>query len=299
MNAASDLWKQHFTESVTAQVDLNTFRSGAANYHIALWDPTTNGVKYLKFLIAATATHLTTRELSWLLATQNRDMGKPIQIRWRGHFIDLDYLQAAMEVTYIDTSMGSSFGHVFGHVIEIGPGYGRTCHTMLSKPGLVKSYTLCDLPNSLILAERYLRAVLTPEQYALLRFIDVSQNDMPEQQFDLCINIDSFNEMPGQTVGDYLRYIDNHCEWFYTKNPVGKYVVNDGDKPLAEETVRAALRTGILTDIVDIDDDLEVAAAALTFIKAFRPSHTWRFVKHSLARPITFYWQALYMKESK
>ena len=123
-------------------------------------------------------------------------------------------------------------------------------------------------------------------------------DEISNKKFDLAIQIDGFNEMDIQDVYFYLDYIDNHCNYFYTKNPVGKYFDKSLDNHWSgQSTVDNALKSGILTDIIDIDDNIIVEENGNNkFISSFTPSNNWRCIYSGQSVPISFYWEALYEK---
>jgi len=292
---ASRLWNyinRHHLRDVDL-LDLENFKSGRINHKLALWNPETNGIRYLKELILNISAGLTDTEWEKLKRIQGRESGSPHAIRFRGEVVCLDYLQAVLESVVIEKNVnlrGAS-------VIEIGAGYGRTCHALLSNYALSR-YTILDLRNALNLARCYLKSVLDGYQFEKIDFIEVDRFDEAfRKNYDLCLNIDSFAEMDADTVRVYLRFIDEYCRYLYVKNPVGKYLKNAVDNQTSgDETVSMAMETGILRDIVDIYDSEAVAAAAVKFLEAYRPSPSWICLDHGWAKPWSYYWQAVYRK---
>ncbi len=293
----SALWEHYNRTHVTGEprTELAGFKSSAPNFKMALWDPRPNGVRYLKTLIYNLAERLSPAAKDALRRIRHRDVGDPITVRVDGETICLDYLQAVLELEFIG-------GHVElagASVVEIGAGYGRTCHAMLSNHDLA-AYRIVDLDNSLALAEAYLRTVLTAEQFAKVEFV---RTDDVEEVFattksDLAINIDSFAEMDADTVLAYLALVDGACRYCYVKNPVGKYL----DKTLdshsqGSELVDMALSTGLVRDVLDIHDSTEVAEHSTKFVAAYRPGPGWTDVAAARALPWSYYWQALYRRD--
>ncbi|AYY12654.1 putative sugar O-methyltransferase [Actinobacteria bacterium YIM 96077] len=277
-----------------AALDITNFKSGRPNHKIALWNPESNGVRYLKTLIYNLASGLGPADWDRIRRTSNRDFGNPIEVRWKGERICLDYLQAALEVGFVEKNVdlhGAS-------VLEIGAGYGRTCHALLSNHD-ISTYCIVDLDTTMQLSKKYLRAVLDDAQFAKLRFVSVDDVDtrLNSTRFDLCINIDSFAEMDPNTVRGYLVLIDQRCTSFYVKNPVGKYWDSslDGHAERADVVV-SALESGLLRQVVDIHDSEAVKAAVPEFISAYRPGDRWSCAADAWAAPWSFYWQALYKK---
>lgn len=277
-------------------LNLDSFKSGRINHKLSLWDPETNGIRYLKELILNISAGLSKAEWEMLKRIRGRESGSPYAIRFRGEVVCLDYLQAVLEAAFIEKNVnlrGAS-------VIEIGAGYGRTCHGLLSN-FVLSRYTILDLRNALKLSRRYLSSVLDASQFEKIDFFEVDRFDEAfTNDYDLCLNIDSFAEMESDTVRLYLRLIDEHCRHLYVKNPVGKYLKTAVDSRTAgDETVSMAMETGILRDIVDIYDSEAVSAAAEKFLAAYCPSPSWACLDHGWAKPWSYYWQAVYRKECK
>ena len=106
--------------------------------------------------------------------------------------------------------------------------------------------------------------------------------------------------MDKEVVHEYLAFIDKHSAAFYVKNPVGKYL----DKSLdghsqGMDVIELALKQGLLTDIIDIDNQAAVIDSSKTFLKAYAPSTDWAVKADSWAPPFSYLWQALFLKENR
>ncbi|MFC5831567.1 putative sugar O-methyltransferase [Nonomuraea insulae] len=295
-NGQSPLWehinKTRMTEEAIA--DLGSFRSGGVNFKLALWDTETNGVRYLKTVAYNLVAGLGEANRRRLRRIGNRDVGDPITVTWDGERVCVDYLRAVHELEFIAERVPLDGARV----LEIGAGYGRTCHAMLANHALA-AYVIVDLPTSLELARRYLGAVLTGEQFARVEFVAVEEvEERISGTFDVCLNIDSFAEMTEDTVRYYLSLVDERCEHFYVNNPVGKYL----DKSLdghtqGQQVVSLALSTGLLRDVIDIHDNQHVRAQSRKFVAVYRPGERWTTVADGWAPPWSYYWQALYSRQ--
>lgn len=292
----SPQWR-HINENyitVDSPENLTSFRSSEVNYKLAYWDPRVNGARYLKTLIYNLAADLSAENWARLRRIRRRDLGDPIAVTYDGESVCMDDLLAVFELEFLARSLDLDGLRV----IEIGAGYGRTCHAMISNHDIA-SYCIVDLENSLRLAREYLSAVLDPRQFEKVHFVAVDEVDdaLAAAGFDLCVNINSFAEMKADTVRDYLSFIDDRSRAFYVKNPVAKYL----DKSLdghsqGIEVVAMALSTGLLLDIIDIHDSQAVEAERAKFLDAYRPGARWECTDESWARPWSFYWQALYQR---
>jgi putative sugar O-methyltransferase len=290
---ASQLWDTYYRTRLTkdASLDLAGFKSAGVNFKLGLWNPETNGVRYLKALIYNLADRLDRAGWERLRRIGGRETGKPIAVRRNGELVCMDYLQAVLELEFVTPHVGLDGATV----MEIGAGYGRTCHTILANHD-VAAYYIVDLENSLDLARAYLRHVLGAE-FEKVRFVPAGDLDsaLGDVRPDLCVNIDSFAEMDADVVRNYLMFIAEHCRHLYVKNPVGKYLDPSLDGHAeGQELVAMALRTGLLRDVIDIHDSDAVRAQSAAFVTAYRPAQDWTTVADGWAPPWSYYWQSLY-----
>jgi len=291
----SKLWEHINQTQITKDKiqDLKDFKSSDVNFRITLWDPKTNGLRYLKLLLYNVAASMPSEIFKKILKIKNRDIGNPITIKYNSEEICLDYLQAVFELDFIEQHI-----RIDGlSILEIGAGYGRTCHSIISNHK-IKSYSIIDLENCLNLSCRYLKKVLNKSDFSKIKFVEVKDFHLLDNSFfDICINIDSFAEMEPNVVKYYLEYINQNCHYFYVKNPVGKYM----DKSLdnhhqGQELVNIALNTGVLRDVIDIHDNQAIKKKAPKFIEAYQPGKKWECIANSWARPWSYFWQAIYKK---
>ena len=291
----SDLWKDINEDSlnISSKEDLENFKSNNVNFRIALWNPETNGLRYLKMLIYNHCSNLSGENFERLKKIKKRTYGMPITVKYNDEDVCLDYLRAVYELGFIESKI--SLDNL--SVMEIGAGYGRTCHAILSNCN-VKDNIIIDLEPSLKLARCYLGEVLTSKQFNKIKFISNEEfkNMDNDLQADIAINIDSFGEMTENTVRAYLDYINEQCTYFYTQNAVGKYYDKELDNHVhGENTVKHALTTGLLRDILDIHDSDDIYKHSRNFIKVYNPNK-WEILLDSWSGTISHYWQALYKK---
>lgn len=271
--------------------NFDDFKSNEVNCKISVWDPKTNGIRYLKTLIYNLCQTLTPETWGRLSNIKNRDIGNPIDIKFDKKHICMDYLQAVFELEFI----GENFQFDGAKVLEIGAGYGRTCHAIMSNQD-ISDYYIVDLLPCLSLSQKYLEQVLEKKVYSKIRFVPVEEFDtLADKHIGIAINIDSFAEMKADVVKNYLKYIADHCDCLYVKNTVGKYFDKSlVDLPRDDEVVQMAMSTGLLLNIVDIFDSIDIRAQRDNFINAYQPSDKWDCFADSWAKPWSYYWQAFY-----
>ena len=291
---ASGMWENinqlWVTESAAA--DLTNFKSDKRNYNLAVWDPATNGVRYLKALLFHLAMDLSADEWAKIKRIPRREVGNPVTVRCLGETVCIDYLQTAIELGFFERHVDLDGAAV----LEIGAGYGRSCHAMLSNYDISR-YCIVDLPNTLSLSRRYLREVLDDAQFAKIRFVQVDDvgDALESMRFDLCVNIHSFEEMNPETVRAYLDLIAEKCTAFYVKNAVGKYTDKSMDgHAKGTDAVQLAMEAGLLKKVIDIHDDEAVQAVAPDFVSAYRPAENWTCVADGRGVPWSYFWQAVY-----
>lgn len=288
---SSDLWKYNIENHVVINTDekFNNFKRNSVNFKISLWNPSTNGVRYLKMLTYNMAKSLSKKQKKIIANTKNRNIGNPISVNLEED-ICLDYIQAALEVDYISHLNPRT-------VLEIGPGYGRTCHAIISNLD-IDEYVIIDLAECIEISRRYLFNVLENDEFKKITFVKAKDFfKLKSKSFDIAINIDSFAEMNPKSVNDYLSLINDTSEAFYVKNPVGKYMDKDLDNHAdGEHVVKKALSSGLLTDIIDIHSSDEVKKYSQSFLRVYSPGEKWKVICDSWSPPISYYWNAIYKK---
>lgn len=278
--------------------DMATFKRKEGQFIFATWSPSKFGMYYLKAMLALMARSLTDEDLRRLDKISNRDFGAPITIRIKGRDICLDYLQALHECKYI-----GDIGLRVERVLEIGAGYGRTAHALLSLFPNIKEYTIIDLAPCLGLSQRYLQRVLPPPLYSKLRFV---LNTECENSFvstgarppTLALNCDSLGEMRPEASRSYLELISRYADYFYSCNPVAKYDPKCMEEVGFDPTIaKDALSAGLLTDVIDIFDDESVIGRIEPYISVMKPHPSWRIMGHKLAEIYTYYVHVMYSRK--
>ena len=291
----SNQWKQINDRFIgdPEGINLGSFRRNGEARKITVWDYNTDGARYYKTLLFNEALRLTDRQWGFLDKIQNRHVGNPITVTISGRSICFDYLLSIYEIDFLEDSLC-----LIRSAVEIGAGFGRTCHSILSNFPNIKSYTIVDLPNCLELSRRYLKVVLPPERFAAISFVSNEASDAISQPFDLAINVDSMMEMIPEVVDNYLSWIDNRCSRLYTKNPVGKYHHSDLEETVCDtKLLEMALSTGKLQHPIKMFDRDDLDSHVPAFLEAFTPGPMWKAVKHSWALPFTYFHQVIYCRK--
>ena len=273
--------------------DLSSFKSEATNFKIALFNPQTNGVRYLRTLIFNLCQQLSDKHWEYLSWVKNRDLGDPIVVSFNNQKICLDYLQAALELDFLSEHLPKKNLNV----LEIGAGYGRTAHALISNFQIC-SYTIVDREACRNLSCSYLSEVLSPEQFAKICFLSPDEYfQQKERRYEICLNIDSFNEMPAEVVSTYLASIEKNSASFYSKNPLGKFLDRSLDAHAdGEQLVELALNSGLIRNRIDIFNQAEILKQRNIFLDTYCPSSSWTRAKDAWAPPWSYYWQALFIK---
>ena len=265
-------------------------------YKIGTWNPKANGVRYLKMLLYNMSMNLTKEDLDILKNITNRDILKTYNVKINGVEIDFDYIQVIDEIQFLSHTVKKS-----RTILEIGSGYGRTCHAILCNFDTIEKYIIADLDAMLIHSKNYLQKVLSKENYDKVQFISVESQleNLLSTAVDLTIQIDALNEIQPSEVKLYLEMIDKNSKFFYTKNPLGKYIDASLDNHWSgNKAVENVMKSGLLTDVIDIDNNEDIINSVPKFIETYTPSTKWICHSNRWAKPTPFMWQVIYKRGS-
>ncbi len=299
MGEGSKIWK-NLTQNIFSRIDddfIQNFRMPGAANQFAAWDPYEKSTRYFKFLLYATAQERSDIYLESYRKIQNLDLGKPLSIQYADCAINADYLAAVEEWEFLENSIKISHGGI-NNIVEIGAGFGRTCHTLLSLCPHIDVYTIVDLDPMLALSSAYLKKVI-PEKFDRIRF--VSSEDLELQSAisaDLAINIDSFQEMHLNVIDGYMNRIIKNSELFYCKNPIGKYLPESIGLPgLSPEKILDVFELGRCRNTLDIFNDSELRHSREAYLKAYRPAgEDWSLLNHIPMLMFSYYHHVLYSR---
>jgi hypothetical protein len=156
------------------------------------------------------------------IALPEPTLGSPFPIDWRGRLISQDLANTALEMASIEQALG---GRQPEHVVELGAGYGRTAHAILSIYPEA-SYTIVDIPPAIEISRWYLGTLFPNRNVTFLDGRDLNASPAP---FDLAISISSLAEMTPPVVARYLDMFDRGGregavvylkQWFRWRNPL-------------------------------------------------------------------------------
>jgi hypothetical protein len=171
----------------------------------------------------------------WAANVDDRNIAESLRVADLGSIMDITLL-----FTYAFDP-----ARTITNILEVGGGYGRLAEAAFNIFGKSIRYVLVDsVPVSLYYSKRYLQSVCPDirvgSYYDGDRF-DLSEfdcyiipawyfNELNEEKYDICINIESFQEMNQQHVDTYIQifdrvsvdhaviYIDNARDYIFRSN---------------------------------------------------------------------------------
>lgn len=220
----------------------------------------------------------------------NTLLGQPLCVSANGVQVNLDYLTCLEEFDFLSKSIKLN---TLLSVVEVGAGFGRTAHTLLSLCPNIKKYTIIDLGPMLNLSSGYLERV-SPENFGKLDFVEAENcDDWRNVSADLAINIDSFQEMPQQTVGNYMSNLFAQVPWVYIKNPVCKYPPGLlGIDPTVNK--HDVFSLGLMNQVANIFDETELLDLRKTYAHAYQPSTDHEIIDSCPSDLFAYYQHVLY-----
>lgn len=299
----SKLWDS-LVRNQFARIDasfLASFREpGNANNRLAAWDPYDKSMRYFKFLffhqLQAKDHHFFSNYEKLGLTS----LGNPVVLKASsGQAINLDHFFSVEEYMFLDAHL--DFRKI-GHVLEIGAGFGRTAQALVKLVANLKTYTIIDLPEVLALSSAYLKLVLAEDEFAKLHFVDALSLDTERHDFppiDLVINIDSFQEMPRQTIQYYFRQFIDSARFFYSKNAIGKYNPESvGLHDIDEKQLLDVFSLGLSTEVIDIFNQEALCRARARHVEQYRPRGDFEIVAQEPLGIFPYYHNVLYRRSA-
>lgn len=298
MFSRSDLWtdKDFQKQSNEFHVNLSNWRKeGRIASQLCVRNPDNekNGRRYLLTLLMNLLYSSDSSDKVLYHKINNRNFGNPYVVKYFDTEIDYDYYYSIQEYKTLKTHVPLENKTI----MEIGAGYGRLCHTILSIE-TVKKYIIVDLPETLHISKIYLKAVLTECLYDKITFIDaINEFSFFVEDVDIVINIDSMNEMLTEVVNNYLKWINEHSRYFYGINPVGKYYpscVYENEDGLDKFNVKKAINVGPIQDFFDLWDYETIKKLVPKYIDIYKPSNKWTMVYYELSQPWLYLCRVIY-----
>lgn len=305
MAESSKLWEK-LTSEVFSKIDqafLENFRAPGQENKFVAWDPYERSTRYLKFLLYTIAAKQPKEFFEAYKKINTSNYGNPLSVNYSDCNINADYLAAVEEWLFLNANQG--FRSV-SSVVEIGAGFGRTCHTILTLSPQIEKYSIVDLDPMLELSRKYLKLV-APEVFDRVQFI--SSNDFGLQELlepDLVINIDSFQEMPLSIIDGYMNRIVKKANKFYCKNPIGKYLPELVGMPqLGPEKLLDVFKLGRCTNVIDIFCEKSLHNARGEFVEKYLPpsydsmnrSRTYKIIATKVMELFPYFHHALYERD--
>lgn len=305
----STLWN-HLSRTKFARINktfLRSFRQpGMPNNRLAAWDPLDPSLRYFKFLLFHVVNSKNKRFFRNYAKIGPTLVGNPVHIPVHFRAVDgtkisvnLDHFLAVEEYTFLKNHMG--FNGV-RDIVEIGAGFGRTAQSILKLAPRTRSYTIIDLPNVLALSSCYLRRVLKQKDFRKLKFIGADSLETLGSfpPCDLAINIDSFQEMPRQTIKYYFQKVIGNCRFFYSKNPIGKYRPESvGLMRLSKKNMMDVFSLGLSRELIDIFDKKSMRLARKKHISHYLPTKSFKAVAFEPLGIFPYYLHVLYKNDNQ
>lgn len=265
----SEQWRKLLSEEFGCidETFIDKFRAPGKQNRFAAWNPLEVSARYFKFLLFNVAERQSPRFFEAYRRIQNRETGSPLTVSCRGCSIDADYLAAVEEWEFLFENNGLNG---VTKIVEIGAGFGRTCHTLTSICPGIEEYAIVDLDPMLALSRMYLRRVM-PE--ITVRFVSSDDDaQISSLKPDLVINIDSFQEMPPAVIDWYMNVVVQRAYRFYCKNPVGKYQPETvGLRDVTPDQLMDVFSLGYCRNVIDIFNDEELRKAREAYLNAYCP----------------------------
>jgi putative sugar O-methyltransferase len=298
----SKLWDS-LVRNQFAKIDasfLASFREpGNANNRLAAWDPYDKSMRYFKFLFFHQLQAKNTEFFANYAKIGPTSLGNPVVIMsTSGQSINLDHFFSIEEYTFLDANLNTG---ELRHILEIGAGFGRTAQALVNLFENVEVYTIVDLPEVLALSRAYLGQVLEATKFAKLRFVNALTLEAGQEGIstvDLVINIDSFQEMPRQTIEYYFRRFIDSAGYFFSKNAIGKYSPESvGLRGIDESQLLDVFSLGLSTRMIDIFNPADLALARTQHVDDYRPNASFTVVAQEPLGIFPYYHNVLYARD--
>jgi putative sugar O-methyltransferase len=291
-NEVSELW-QTLCQELYSNVNEH-FLSGFREPHnpanrFSTWQPKESTFRYHLTLVFNEVRKKNDAFFDNYKKLGNTILGQPLCVSANGVQVNLDYLTSLEEYNFLSHNINLN---TIKSVVEIGGGFGRTAHTLLKLCPNIERYTIIDLPAILKLSSGYLERVLETE-FSKINFVSADAiHEWEQLEADLAINIDSFQEMPQNTIKNYIDRLFAKCNIVYIKNPVCKY----SPKLLGIETSKNydVFTLGLMTEVANIFDEVELNKMRIIYANRYLPSAKHIVVSSLPSELFAYYQHILY-----
>jgi putative sugar O-methyltransferase len=293
----SQIWQEN-SKKYFSNVDdeyLSSFRKlGSSNGKLTSWNANEKTSRWFKFLLFNLVKSKSQNFFEDYKLLGNINLGSPIFINFNDCQINLDYFLALEEFYFVKNNIDTIR---LKSIVEIGSGFGRTAHTFIKLLENLEKYTIIDLPELLVLSEKYLRKVLSDELFLKIDFISNEEvSKISHTYFDLSININSFQEMPVSVIDFYISHVIEKSSNFYSRNAIAKYHPSIVDIENAENLILDVFDIGYCQDIIDIFNEKSIDEQTKIYINKYLPSRDWNIVNY-IDDIFPFYCNVIYSKK--
>ncbi len=271
----SELWKQILEEHME-DFNLDSFRHpGQLNSRLASWNPVEKSLRWYRSFLLLCAKTMSETQIEIYRNFGEVDLGSPISVgivdkAQRPLNVNLDYLLSTIEVQFLSEYFQGN--KPIKTILEIGAGFGRTCHAMLNSFNNIEKYTILDLPEMLEVSKSYLQRVLTTDKFEKVEFYSTDDEGLDFSKYDLSIQIDGLQEMDSKIIDNYYLVFFSKTRYFLSINPIGKYLpISAGLENVNEDTLQIVLNLGRSREIIDIWDLSDNEKVRLSHISNFNP----------------------------
>ena len=137
-----------------------------------------------------------------IAALEEPALGDPLPVRFDGRLVSQDLASSALETATIDRVLG---GRAPARILEVGAGYGRSGHALLTAYPDAQ-YTIVDIEPTLSMSRWYLGSLFPKDR---LRFLLPEEaGSLGDGEFDLALSISSLQEMTNEQITHYLGLLD-------------------------------------------------------------------------------------------
>jgi len=255
---ASGMWEKILNDNIAdlSEFSVEDFRSpGKLNSRLASWEPRELSLRwYRTFLNLAYRNSSNFVHQKFVEFKDVLNLGNPVTnevtLADTTFRINLDYLLAFHELEFIQSQKIVNPQIV----LEVGAGFGRLAHVLLTSYSCIEKYHIIDLPQILYIAKIYLQKVLPKELFNKVIFINSESAWKISEKIDLSIQVDGLQEMNTKVIDEYLKEFSK-SRFFFSKNVIAKYLPKNAGLDESESEVPFHLgRSRAVVDIWNLSE---------------------------------------------